>query len=65
LQPVSTQEYADASSIKLEEVKIHLEGGEMNRWCMSNLMINDAKLKTNCNTLSVIKKGSRIPGEGF
>ena len=38
--------------------------GGVNR-CMANLMINDAELKTNCNTLSVTKECSRIPGDGF
>jgi len=28
-------------------------------------MTNNAELKTNCNTLSVTKECSRIPGEGF
>jgi len=32
---------------------------------MANLMTNDAELKTNCNTLSVTKEYSRIPGEGL
>ena len=32
---------------------------------MANLMTNDAKLKINCNTLSVTKEYSRIPGEGL
>ena len=36
-------------------LKAHLEG--VNR-CMVNLMINDAELKTNCNTLSVTKECS-------
>ena len=40
-----------------------LRGG-VNRY-MANLMTNDAELKTNCNTLSVIKECSRIPGEGL
>jgi len=31
---------------------------------MANLMTNDAKLKLNCNTLSVTKECSPIPGEG-
>jgi len=31
---------------------------------MANLMTNDAELKTNCNTLSVIKEYSRITDEG-
>jgi len=33
---------------------------------MANLMqTNDAELKTNCNTLSVTKVCSRIPGKGL
>ena len=32
---------------------------------MANLMTNDAELKINCNTLSVTKECSRIPGEGL
>jgi len=32
---------------------------------MANLMINNAELKLNCNTLSVTKECSRIPGEGL
>jgi len=32
---------------------------------MDNLMTNNAELKTNCNTLSVTKECSRIPGEGL
>ena len=32
---------------------------------MANLMTNDEELKTNCNTLSVIKECNRIPGEGL
>jgi len=32
---------------------------------MAYLMTNDAKLKTNCNTLSVTKEYSRIPYEGL
>ena len=42
-------------------LKVHLEGGGVNR-CTVNLMTNDAKLKTNCNTLSVTKKCSQILG---
>ena len=38
--------------------------GGVNR-CKANLMTNDAKLKTKCNTLSVTKECSRIPGEGL
>ena len=33
--------------------------------CMVNLMTNNAKFKTNSNTLSVTKESSRIPGEGL
>ena len=43
-------------------VKVYLEG--VNR-CKTNLMTNDAELKINCNTLSVAKECSRIPGEGL
>jgi len=32
---------------------------------MANLMTNNAKLKTNCNTLSVTKECSQIPDEGL
>ena len=38
--------------------------GGVNR-CKANLMTNDVELKTNCNTLSVTKECSRIPGEGL
>ena len=38
--------------------------GGVNR-CMANLMTNNAELKTKCNTLSVTKECSRIPGEGL
>jgi len=31
---------------------------------MANLMINDAELKTNCNTLSITKERNRIPDDG-
>ena len=44
-------------------LKVHLEGG-VNR-CKANLMTNNAKLKTNSNTLSVTKECNRIPGEGL
>ena len=33
--------------------------------CMANLMTNDAKLKKNCNTLSVTRECSRIFGDGL
>jgi len=33
--------------------------------CKANLMTNDAELKTQCNTLSVIKDCNRIPYEGL
>ena len=36
----------------------------VNRY-MANLMTNDTKLKTKCNTLCVTKLCSRIPGEGL
>jgi len=32
---------------------------------MSNLMTNDAELKTNCNMLSITKECSGIPGDGL
>ena len=38
--------------------------GGVNR-CMDVLVTNDAEIKTNCNTLSVTKECSRIPGEGL
>jgi len=44
------------------DLKIHLEG--VNR-CKANLITNDSELKTNCNTLSVTKECSRIPGDGL
>jgi len=31
----------------------------------SNLLTNNAELKTKCNTLSVTKECGRIPGEGL
>ena len=49
--------------LRVFKMKVHLEGG-MNR-CKANLMTNDAKLKTKCNTLSITKECSRIPGEGL
>ena len=33
--------------------------------CMANLMTNNEKLKLNCNTLSITKECSQIPGEGL
>jgi len=50
-------------SLGYNEVESTPRGG-VNR-CMANLMTNDAELKTNCNTLSVSKVCSRIPGEGL
>ena len=38
--------------------------GEVNRR-IDNLLTNDAELKTNCNTLSVIKECNRIPDDGL
>jgi len=32
---------------------------------MTNLMTNDAELKTNCNTLCITKECTRIPGDGL
>jgi len=46
----------------MEFLKVHLEG--VNR-CKGNLIKNDAELKLNCNTLSVTKEYSQIPGEGL
>ena len=54
----SGDDHIDADA--LNKMKVHLEG--VNR-CMANLMTNNAELKINCNTLSVTKKCSRIPGE--
>ena len=60
---IITDQTCQVNIISLAYLKIHLEGG-VNR-CMANLMTNDAELKTNCNTLSVTKECSRIPGEGL
>ena len=49
------------SNFSTTYMKVRLEG--VNR-CMSNLMTNDAELKTNCNTLNVTKECNRIFGEG-
>jgi len=38
--------------------------GGVNR-CKTNLMTNDAELKTKCNTLSITKECSRIPSKGL
>ena len=59
---VTSESHLDDCASSFNNLKVHLEG--VNR-CKANLMINDAELKINCNTLSVTKECSRIPGEGL
>jgi len=55
------------TKLHLRIVQLHVENtprGWVNR-CMANLMTKIAELKTNCNTLSVTKECSRIPGDAL
>ena len=57
------KDLGEANKILGIEIENTLRRG-VNR-CIANLMVNDAELKTNCNTLGVIKECSQIPGEGL
>ena len=60
---IKPQNFLDLISLLRISCEYTPRGG-VNR-CMTNLMINDAELKTNYNTLSITKECSRIPGDGL